>query len=168
LTSNILLNSFKNTIPEKLALSDHEGEIELFIADDKSTGSSSISMHKNYAGFTERVKAVTLDDYVLSKGITRADIVKVDVEGSETMVIRGMRSVMKNLRPMILIEILEERLSAAGSSKEELFQLFKENDYSSYLIMASNTLKVIEEPVEAGLAVFKHNQTNFPKKIMVL
>lgn len=49
------------------------------------------------------VDVVALDDYVREHGITRCDLLKIDVEGGEAAVVRGMQSVLEKLRPRWII-----------------------------------------------------------------
>jgi FkbM family methyltransferase len=167
LLENIKINDFKNIISENLAVSNENGEIELFVADEKSTGSSSIALHVNFSGSKEKVKTIKIDDYLSQKSIKKVDLVKIDVEGCEPWVIEGMKETMRNLKPVIMIEVLDERLNTVNSSKEQLFELFSENNYSAYEIAGALTLSKIDSPKEGGLIVFKHKETVFPKKIIV-
>lgn len=167
LSENVKLNQFDNITIENLAVSNAISEIELFVADEKSTGSSSISEHVNFSGIKERVKAITIDHYVKDKAFQRIDVVKIDVEGCEPMVIEGMMDSMRKFRPLVLIEVLDERLKTVGSSKELLYALFDSLDYSAFEILDGRTVEKIESPREGGLIVFKHNSTVFPSQISV-
>jgi len=51
------------------------------------------------------VPIVSIDRYVETAGLERLDFVKIDVEGAEDRVIRGMMKTAKRLRPVILVEI---------------------------------------------------------------
>jgi FkbM family methyltransferase len=163
---NISLNGFKNIYPQKVAVSNSMGEIELFVADEKNTGSSSIALHVSFSGVKERVNTITIDNFLNEKNeISEVDLVKIDVEGCEPMVIEGMKETMKRFRPIILIEILDERLKTIGSSKEFLYELFYENNYEAFEIQDSDTIAKIMSPKEGGLVMFKHLQTAMPRHL---
>jgi FkbM family methyltransferase len=49
------------------------------------------------------VDVVALDDYVREHGITRCDLLKIDVECSEAAVVRGMQGVLEKFRPRWII-----------------------------------------------------------------
>jgi len=49
------------------------------------------------------VDVVALDDYVRELGITRCDLLKIDVEGGEAAVTRGMQFVLEKLHPRWII-----------------------------------------------------------------
>jgi len=168
LIDNIKLNRFNNIVPQNFALSNKKGEIELFVAGENSTGSSSLTMHIDFSGIKEKVQTITLDEYVLNEKIPKVDIIKIDVEGSEPMAIEGMKQIMQNFKPIILIEVLDERLNTVGSSKEKLYELFLQNCYKPYEIISENQLKSLSLPTEGPLILFKHFQTVFPDYIRII
>jgi FkbM family methyltransferase len=165
LRDNINLNNFSNAIIEKLALLDKRDKIELYIADETSIGSSSISMHVNFSGEKEFADAISLDEYVIEKNINKIDIIKIDVEGCESRVIEGMKNVMNSFKPLILIEVNQERLQTTGSSKEKLFEQFYINDFEAFEIISANEIKRIFTPKEGILILFKHKSKSLPEYI---
>ena len=50
------------------------------------------------------VAAMRLDDWIAQQGLTRLDIIKLDVEGAEANVIRGADDTIRRLRPILLVE----------------------------------------------------------------
>jgi FkbM family methyltransferase len=76
----------------------------------------------------EIVPAETIDDLV-AKHDLRPTVMKVDVEGAETMVLRGAERTMREHRPVIISEISEEMLVELGSSRRELVSLIEERGY---------------------------------------
>jgi FkbM family methyltransferase len=74
---------------------------------------------------TQRVDVVecrAADDYVAA-GAPAPDVIKLDVEGAETLVLKGARGILRNKRPLILLEV-HNRTAAA-----DCFALLKEADY---------------------------------------
>jgi FkbM family methyltransferase len=59
--------------------------------------------------FGESVRTVTLDDWAHRVGVTRLDLVKMDIEGAELEAVRGMTNVLRTLRPELLIQAYHER-----------------------------------------------------------
>jgi FkbM family methyltransferase len=165
LTDNLKINDFTNIVTENIAGSNQKGEIELFVADEKSTGSSSIAMHVNFSGIKETVPTIRMDDYIKEKNIIKLNIIKIDVEGCEPMVIEGLKESLNALKPYILIEVLDERLNTVNSSKEELYKLFEQNNYEPYRITGHDTVQKITTPVEGILILFKHKDCLLPNFI---
>jgi FkbM family methyltransferase len=50
-----------------------------------------------------QVPALTLDDWARETGLTRVDMVKMDIEGAEPAALRGAREILKHYRPNLAI-----------------------------------------------------------------
>lgn len=78
------------------------------------------------------------------------DLVKIDVEGAELAVLLGMNKTLKELRPVIICEVLRAdalaNLATYASTTKTLFAFLKNNRYSVFSIVKHNdaTLKHIE------------------------
>lgn len=66
----------------------------------------------------ERIRLASLDELLPSE---RIDFVKMDVEGSEWLVIRGAAKLLKRCHPVMLIEINEPQLRAVSGVTPEFF-----------------------------------------------
>jgi hypothetical protein len=51
-----------------------------------------------------QVRAIRLDDLAREEGI-RPDVLKIDVEGAELWVLQGAREILREARPLILLEL---------------------------------------------------------------
>ncbi len=75
----------------------------------------------------------TLDELVASSEVRLErglQAIKIDVEGNETEVLRGMRRTLMAHRPrVVLVETVEANLRRAGSSRVELTELMRELGY---------------------------------------
>jgi FkbM family methyltransferase len=68
------------------------------------------------------VPGISLDEFVFGQGNPLPQVIKMDIEGGEVMALPGMRRVLKEARPLMLMElhgpescrIAWETLSAAG------------------------------------------------------
>lgn len=77
------------------------------------------------------VPAVRLDDYFGDRAV-RPDVVKIDVEGAELDVLRGMTSLLPDVQRMY-VEVHPENLAVAGQSADEVMQLLGEQ-FELYLL----------------------------------
>lgn len=67
------------------------------------------------------VPLIRFDDWRNENALERLDVVKVDVEGAELGVVRGMRETLRELQPRLLVIEIKEHLSArAGIDTTEV------------------------------------------------
>lgn len=108
LKKNLLQNSLTNVHAISAALSDSTGEANLYVNAEWKDALNSLE-YPNYTDAEivgrERVRTITLDEFVEREGIARVDLLKVDVEGAERLVFRGGQKLLsRSDAPMILYE----------------------------------------------------------------
>jgi FkbM family methyltransferase len=134
LLGNILLNGARNTTAVHFALSDHAGETSLFLDTAHNSGATSLRPSSN-ASQEITVELETYDNYASRHNIPTPALIKIDVEGAECLVLRGMANLLAQPdRPAVIIEVSELALKELGGSKEELFAIMEKNRYRSKLI----------------------------------
>lgn len=115
----------------ELAVSDSEGEVQFFTENLSGQNNSLISdfagleANAKVAGMApsvtvETVEAVTLDGFVPRHNL-KPDFIKIDVEGAEEMVVRGMQHVLGEHGPIIMIE--------TNQTHDAVFKIFRDNGY---------------------------------------
>ena len=105
LAARCLLNNCPEAVVYAWALSDEEGDLNFANLDN--VGASRIRPDGE-----NKVTAVRLDDLKLPP----PQFVKIDVEGFEPRVLRGMKETLKKYRPIVFIEINEGALADNGFS----------------------------------------------------
>lgn len=80
-------------------------------------------------GSTE-VQTVVLDDYI----DTKVDLVKIDVEGAEMNVLKGMRRILEKYEPILYVEVHDEALKELNYSSKDLEQYLRDLGYSIQII----------------------------------
>lgn len=103
---------------------------------------SSIFSHDSESGLTEKVEAVSLDEYISMKKINKIDLIKIDIEGAELFALRGMKEILNNMKPVLLMEIAQNVLENSIFSSDEIFGFMKDAGY------APKALNQYGEPVE--------------------
>lgn len=92
LVRNIGMNSYRNIVPLKKAVSSKTGTADLFL--NRQSGAHSFSPDRDDNIGVTRVETVSLDQYF--KGRERPiDIIKIDVEGAELAVFQGMSNIIR-------------------------------------------------------------------------
>lgn len=157
LQKNILINSFRNVSANRLIIYEKECEMEIMPGDNGNTGSAKIPPKGVVSKMNaEKVKAVTLDGFVEKKGVEKIDLIKIDVEGSELSVLRGMKNILEKMSPRLLIELTENTLKAHGTSCREVLQYLKDSGYFPYNIRRGKEKKMNESAVaRESLALFR-------------
>ena len=118
---NIWRNGFEDVIrAEQLALTDKAGTFDFAINSEEPMLSSLISKKINSAT-NVRVGGVCLDSFLASRGLDRADIIKLDLEGAEPLALEGARDVLPTTR-MLIFEANEPQLQQLGVAPVELVE----------------------------------------------
>lgn len=97
---------FYSVVVENLALSDREGELELYIpgASDSPGASLESSVANKTNCRVETVRVVTLDRYLANGSYGAVKVIKIDVEGHELAVVKGAEQTLARDRPLLIIE----------------------------------------------------------------
>lgn len=109
-----------NVVIEHTALSDSVGTAEFIFAKegDKlaclADGGHYLSDDAEAPVLRETVSTTTLDEYVRQRGLRRVDVVKIDVQGAELKVLRGMNEVLSQWRPAVIVELTGDRSIQEG------------------------------------------------------
>jgi FkbM family methyltransferase len=101
LVENIKLNDLRNVIALNVAAWSEECELKLFVGDMHGHH----SLMKNFGRGFFVVHAKPLDKVLEELGISRVDFVKIDVEGAELEVLKGMSITLKKFKPIVVVEI---------------------------------------------------------------
>jgi len=113
----------KNIRLQRLAVSDVEGEIVTLHVDPENMGKTSL-----YGTGTEiAAQAVTLDEFI--KG--RVDILKIDAEGHELHVLAGAERLLRQERPVVIVEVLGQQMARGGWTENDLIAFMAAHDYSA-------------------------------------
>lgn len=123
-----------------LAISSEKGDIDFHLS--PQLGWSTAVGGSHLTGL-QTVKSPTdsLDHLLESGAISgKVALMKIDVEGFEMEVLRGASSVLKSLRPVIIMEVNNQMLNKQKTSGRELASLMKANDYSVFVISRKRTL----------------------------
>jgi FkbM family methyltransferase len=103
----------------------------------------------------------------LDLNLDKLSFIKMDVEGSEPFVIKGMRKLLLTAKPILFLEVNYDSLTAAGSSAEELQGLLQDLDYNLYQTKIDRYFHRLSlEPVE-NLAALRPLHSHFTNAVAV-
>jgi FkbM family methyltransferase len=130
--SNAALNQMENVTVYQAAVTDRSGRGQLVLSGECVEFRLSTSRISTPSEGSEviDVDVWSIDDLVEQPGVRPPDLVKIDAEGAEVEVIRGMQRVIREHRPVILCEVhwipeefrqvVEEVLLPAGYTVTQL------------------------------------------------
>jgi len=130
LKGNVERSKLSNVIIEQTACSDSSSTLTLYIPDESKLGQASLS--KSNAGGVKsvQVRSVTLDQLIRDHALETVTFVKIDVEGAELIVLRGMTDTLRRLRPIIVLELVPDLLVNLGTTKDEVIAFLTSFSYS--------------------------------------
>jgi FkbM family methyltransferase len=103
LVKNIALNGLRNCIPLRIAAYSSEGEITLF----KGPSSAEHSTSEDFGKGSYKVRARVLDNVLTEIGVAGLDLIKIDVEGAEIDVLRGLEGTLRKGKARLIMEVMK-------------------------------------------------------------
>lgn len=132
LKQNVKINGFTNVTILPKAVGDSNRQIELHV-DVKATGGHQIGRSVKTSP-TLLVEMVSLDE-VLKDQSSVVNFMKMDIEGSEPLALRGMDGVLKeNFGVKIITEFYPEKIALTDQSPSEYLELLRKYGFSFYLV----------------------------------
>jgi FkbM family methyltransferase len=144
LKQNVLLNNISNLSIHQQAIGSSHEYLDFHHYDDISgdIGLSSFIQSKKLTSkaHIKSTEVMTLDsfDKEFNKPVA---IIKIDVQGFETEVIKGSKNLIQRHRPVIILEHEDNNLASeadAQRSKQDLQSLFSEHQYDVFYITRYN------------------------------
>ncbi|MEO0977326.1 MAG: FkbM family methyltransferase [Pseudomonadota bacterium] len=144
LKANLALAGAGNATPVNKALSDTQGVVPIFVPRNGNLGWATLDeTHHEIPVNRTDIECTTLDEFVASNGIDAGKIrlVKIDVEGHETSVIRGGETTLSENRPALLCEVLSD------SSGTDLLSHLQKLGYTSFEVFKRDISNVFATKV---------------------
>lgn len=110
---NIKANGFTNTRVLQMALSSQAGTAKFGVAPIASQSTLAASGLARAGATVIEVQTQTVDQLIEQQGLTAPNVVKIDVEGAEVDVLRGMAQTLRQRRPIIILDTHGEHMACA-------------------------------------------------------
>ena len=131
LQKNVGLQKNSNIESFNFACGDEEGKVT-FLTSDRSNWSKildddTIFEYKDKIIFEDNVEQKTIDSFINEKKINRIDLIRMDTEGYEYKILKGMKKTIAKFKPLISFELHRNVL---GKEKtESILNFLKEQGY---------------------------------------
>jgi len=142
LIANLDRNDIQNVILVSLACGSNKSIATLNRASHHNSGASSLLSHVG-KGAKEQVIVLPVDSFFTDLGI-HVDLIKIDVEGYEFEVLRGMRETLLRQRPEVLTEVSPHWLVESGCGVVDLYKMMDEIKYKAFNVDDDGSLTKLE------------------------
>lgn len=118
--TNIRINNISNVHLHKVGLADKDATLPFFAIEKNNYGLGTFSTADQYDLPLKEIgmlRVVAGDSYIVTSHIRRVDAIKIDVQGFEFEVIRGLARVLKRDRPFVWMEVGTDTAEKATTPK---------------------------------------------------
>ena len=152
LEKNVKINNYQNIILEQKAVGDKHGRTTLYQSDNP--GNHRLFPLTKQAKGQIQVELTSLDKYFIDSNLAnKINFIKIDVEGFEFSVLKGMKNILKNNKKIkILFENMQINTIEAGFTPIKVlnyltsydFKLFCLDDSTKKLLHVSNNEEILK------------------------
>jgi FkbM family methyltransferase len=132
LDAHLSINKISNCVIHNVGLSDVDGTLTLNVVDEHHSGTCSFlpvdAPHRSHLVSVRR-----LDDLITDLDPAEPVLVKIDTEGHEYRVLKGMERLLAHPKLVVVCEVTDEWLRRDGASAAAIFALMAEHGYRPFL-----------------------------------
>lgn len=131
---HVNLNDCDNVRAVNAAVSDSHKTLTFVLASSNNMGANSIVPYDGPAESSFEMEARPLPEILDEDELARARVIKIDVEGAEGGVIRGLAPALSQLRPdvEIAVEVTPDRMAQLDDSIDELMETMAQHGFHTY------------------------------------
>ena len=143
------INSFKikNVLPFPFAASDIKQKLPLFISKD-NRGDNRLYQNDQLREEIE-VDCLTIDELLEVNNLKTLDFIKIDVQGYEPKVFKGMKKVIKNSEKLILLtEFWPKGIFQAGENPKDFLRMLRKMEFQLFELKSNGSLILLKKENE--------------------
>ncbi|PKV87009.1 FkbM family methyltransferase [Streptomyces sp. TLI_146] len=128
------LNDCGNIRAVNSAVSDRNQTLRFILASSRNMGATSTVPYEGPAESTFEIESRPLPEILAPREVADARVIKIDVEGAEGSVVRGLAPLLDKLRPdaEITVEVTPHRMRQLGDDVTELLTTMREHGFHTY------------------------------------
>jgi FkbM family methyltransferase len=132
LTENIRLNQATNVVAERIAIGESSGE-GMLVHNSWNFGDHRLAAHAEPGARFDSVAIRTLDSATASIAAGKIGLIKVDTQGYDFFVLKGMtKTLERNAQVVLVVEISPVLLNKAGTSATEFVTRLRELGFDGW------------------------------------
>jgi FkbM family methyltransferase len=128
LEKNVALNNITNVTLDNRAVTNSEIPTKLYLCHD------SHGMHRIFSSRLCSTQFINVPSTAIDYVLPIADFVKIDTEGSEFGVLKGMVNLIQRCSPTLLLEWHPPTIEEYGANPEEQYHFLRTMGYKVYLV----------------------------------
>ncbi len=99
-----------------VGVGERNEELPIYKSDRNDGGHSMVENWSEHGQqkTSDFVSVINLDDFIIKQSISPPDVIKIDVEGFELNVLKGIKNTIEKYRPIVLIETNNEDIVNSG------------------------------------------------------
>ncbi len=158
LYNNISLNNYKNIEVFEMAVGDRDGVATLYVSEESNLSGLHSLAHRGYQR-SYQVPITTLDKFIVGKRYPK--VIRMDVEGYEWEIIKGMVGILADKKPLILF--IELHLDILGEKVKWLARLLQAWDFEIVKASCEPHPAVMKSRIGTALTAFCDKQIDAPQ-----
>jgi FkbM family methyltransferase len=140
---NLEHNDLSNATVHWAAVSDTCGDVYFYQWSGQNMGLSSLR-DLGLSSTMLTIASITLDS--LLDTLPKVSLVKIDVEGAEYKVLKGMKGLLLRDKPNLILEVTGSFLKQLGDSEDLVFEFFAMMEYELYLLGVDPVVRIETPP----------------------
>jgi FkbM family methyltransferase len=129
---NLRINGFRNVTVVQKAVTDAVGLASIWLTDHPGGATlTSVGTVPNDAVTQAQVQTTSLDKWLPESRATGIRLIKIDVEGAELAALHGMRNLVMEFRPVLLVELDDLSRQMLNSKAEAVIDWLGSLGYST-------------------------------------
>jgi FkbM family methyltransferase len=156
LRKNIEENKLNNVEINRLAVGEHNQDAVIFLSGSDNQGMSSLRPPENFAGISQPIRTIRIDNWAIENNIKKIDVIKLDIEGSELSALKGMDQTLNKLKPMIIVELNPDTLGYFDLLPSDVLVYLRNKNYIPFEINERGSLRQANSTHLNGNIAFIH------------
>ena len=143
LTKSVNSFNYKNVFSFRLAASDTKQKLPLYLSKDNRGDNRLYSTNKKRNSII--VECLTVDELLKNNNIENLDLIKIDVQGYEPKVLKGMRNIVKSSKKLIILsEFWPKGILEAGENPKEFLTTLRKMQFQLFELKKNGSLIILK------------------------